>query len=248
MDLDQTACWGNIKEAGAEITILARDASSVDLESATINITIPKPPWHQGSAVRLFMLLSLMLAVWAGYSWYRLSTVNIVSQQLSIAENLLDEKLTVIEGLSKQLAIATNQPVVTNYVTSTQVVRIKERVPVYDIPQGMPKAGPATNDVLVANVSEKNQHTLTKFVAYGDGTVFLTPNDWAVNCLVYGNVADFDRLVNIGGLTNPHWIHYGSGTELPAATKVVAYWIRNRVQNSNLKVEFVLTPVVPTTK
>ncbi len=245
MDLDQTACWGNIKEAGAEITILARDASLVDLESATINVTIPKPPWYSGTAVRLFMLLAVLLGTWAAYSQYKLGKANDVGQQLSIAEMMVSEKLTVISNLTSKLTIATNQPKVTNYVTATKVVRVEQHVPVYDIPQGMPKAGPAEKGSLVNVFSPTNQHTVTRFVTSGNGMEFTAPNDWTVNCLVYANEADFDRLVNIGGITTPHWVYYGPGIQLPSNTKVVAYWIRNRVPNSQLKVEFVLTPVAP---
>lgn len=247
MDLGQTACWGNIKEAGAEITILARDASSAELESATINVTIPKPPWYSGTAVKLFMLLAVLLGAWAAYSQYKLGKANDVGQRLSTAETLVVEKLTIISNLTSKLAIATNQPKVTNYVTATKVIRVEQHIPVYDIPQGMPKAGPAESLKLEVG-NNTNQCKMVVFVAPGNGAEFTTPNNWTVNCLVYANEADFDRLVNIGGITNPQWVYYGPGDRLPPNTRVVSYWIRNKVKSNNLQVEFVLTPAVTTVK
>ncbi len=244
--LVESAYWGNIKETGAKITITALDDSRSTLDTVDINITIPKQKWHQGAAVRLFMLLAVLLGAWASYSQYKLGKANDVMAERDEAKTLLAAQVTLTADWKKAHDKATNQPVVTLYETNVVTVPVYEKIKVYDIPQGMPKAGPATNDTLVHYFSPTNQHTVTKFITDGDGTMFLTPNDWQINCLVYGNVADFDRLVNIGGLTNPHWIHYGPGTKLPEATKVVAYWIRNRVQNSHLKVEFVLTPVAST--
>ena len=249
LDLSLSPYWGNIKETGMSLEVVAYDnaAPPTVVDNDNINITIPKPPWHQGSAVKLFMVLAAILGIWAGYSRYKLGKANDVGQQLSIAETMVSEKLTVISNLTSQLVIATNQPKVTNYVTTTKVVRVEQHVPVYDIPQGMPKTGPAETTKLDTGTN-KAQCKVEMLVGPGNGVEFTTPNDWTVNCLVYGNEADFDRLVNIGGLTNPHWVYYGPETRLPRNTKVVAYWIRNRIQNNYLKVEFVLTPVAPTTK
>jgi len=244
LSLSTSKHWGNIKETGVELEVVAYDnstSSALEVGRDTINITIPKPPWHHGAAVRILIILAVLLGIWVGYSQYRLGGVNDVSQRLSESETLVTEKLTVISNLTTQLENAKIQPKETNYV----IVRIEERVKVYDIPQGMPSR-PATNETLVTISSPASKHTVPKVVADGDGTVFRTPNGgWTVNCIVYGHEDDFDRLVNIGGITNPQWIHYGPKTKLPPNVTVVAYWIRNRVPNSNIKVEFVLTPVAP---
>lgn len=249
LDLSLSPYWGNIKETGMSLEVVAYDNAApptvVDNDNINITITIPKPPWHQGSAVKLFMVLAAILGIWAGYSQYKLGKANDVGQQLSLAETMVSDNLTVISNLTRKLTIATNQPVIALYETNVVTVPVYERIKVYDIPQGMPKAGPAEKGSLVNLFSPTNQHTATRFVTSGNGVEFTTPNDWTVNCLVYANEADFDRLVNIGGLTNPHWVYYGPGIQLPSNTKVVAYWIRNRVPNSQLKVEFVLTPVAP---
>ena len=243
--LVESAYWGNIKETGAKITITALDDSRSTLDTVDINITIPKQKWHQGAAVRLFMLLAVLLGAWASYSQYKLGKANDVMAERDEAKTLLAAQVTLTADWKKAHDKATNQPVVTLYETNVVTVPVYEKIKVYDIPQGMPKAGPAQTTKLDTGTNT-TQCKVEVFVPPGNGTEFTTPNNWTVNCLVYANEADFDRLVNIGGITNPQWVYYGPGDRLPPNTKVVSYWIRNKVKSNDIKVEFVLTPVAST--
>jgi hypothetical protein len=75
-----------------------------------------------------------------------------------------------------------------------------------------------------------------------EGTRFRLPIGWDAQCLVYAHEEDFDRMINIRGISNPQWIQRGpKSPPLEAGTHVSEFWIRNK-DSRPIKVEFLLSP------
>jgi len=126
----------------------------------------------------------------------------------------------------------------TNTLPQVEVVRA------YSIPPGMPKGGPDKQiDVMTKTNASTGPEIITVMLEAGSaGTRYRLPLGWDARCLVYAHEDDFDRLINIRGITNPQWIYRGpKAPPLSAGTRVTEFWLRNR-DSRPIKVEFHLTP------